>query len=124
MGIIKIKGKVVSGVKKGAYYVSLDVYRKFFKKLLGKEPFPGTLNIELNDGVEVTSFLKERYNPPDKKYSPIFYALGKMCNKTVVIIRPKMSVHRKNVIEVVADERLREKFNLKDGDSVEIEINV
>jgi riboflavin kinase, archaea type len=45
------KGKIVSGMGEGSYYMSLKGYRKQFKEKLGYEPFPGTLNLKLEDKI-------------------------------------------------------------------------
>lgn len=47
--VITLEGRVVSGMGEGAYYMSLEGYRKQFREKLGYEPFPGTLNIKLSD---------------------------------------------------------------------------
>lgn len=44
---IKLEGYVVSGLGEGAFYMSLEGYRKAFEKVLGYVPYPGTLNIKL-----------------------------------------------------------------------------
>src|ERR671928_100116 len=46
---IDFKGTIVSGMGEGAYYMSLDGYKKQFKEKLGYEPFPGTLNLKLEE---------------------------------------------------------------------------
>src|ERR671925_2061691 len=45
------EGNVISGRGEGAYYMSLEAYRKKFKKKLGYEPYPGTLNVKLTDRI-------------------------------------------------------------------------
>jgi riboflavin kinase, archaea type len=45
------KGKIVSGMGEGSYYMSLKGYRNQFKEKLGYEPFPGTLNLKLEDKI-------------------------------------------------------------------------
>jgi riboflavin kinase, archaea type len=48
---IDFEGTVVSGMGEGAYYMSLEGYRKQFKDKLGFEPYPGTLNVKLIDQI-------------------------------------------------------------------------
>src|SRR6476620_155827 len=48
---ITFKGKIVNGMGEGAYYMSLDEYKKQFKEKLGYVPFPGTLNLKLEDKI-------------------------------------------------------------------------
>jgi riboflavin kinase len=49
---IVVKGKVVTGLGEGQYYISLDGYRKQFNQKLGFDPFPGTLNLKLSGPFE------------------------------------------------------------------------
>ena len=46
---LELRGKIVSGMGEGAYYMSLKGYSKQFKLKLGYIPFPGTLNVRLDD---------------------------------------------------------------------------
>jgi riboflavin kinase len=45
---ISFKGKIVSGSGEGSYYMSLNGYKNQFRQKLGYEPYPGTLNVELD----------------------------------------------------------------------------
>ena len=45
---IELQGVIVSGMGEGAYYMSLNGYTKQFKSKIGYVPFPGTLNVKLN----------------------------------------------------------------------------
>jgi riboflavin kinase, archaea type len=45
------QGKIVTGMGEGSYYMSLKGYTKQFKDKLGYEPFPGTLNVRLDDKI-------------------------------------------------------------------------
>ena len=42
-----LKGRVVSGAKKAAFFTQLDWVLEQCSEKLGFEPFPGTLNIEI-----------------------------------------------------------------------------
>ncbi len=43
------EGEVTGGMGEGRHYISLSGYMKQFKDRLGYEPFPGTLNVRLDD---------------------------------------------------------------------------
>jgi len=118
---MKIRGAVLSGLGKGSYYVSLEPYRKFFEKLLGKSIFCGTLNVCLQDGTWSDLPLK-LYNPPNN-FSPVYYVRARVFSEEVILVRPVKSRHPQNVIEIVASSNLRKKYRLKDGDVIEIEVN-
>ena len=67
---VELKGILVSGMGEGAYYMGLSGYTKQFKSKIGYVPFPGTLNVKLEqkiyqeaikqfeslDGVKIKSF--------------------------------------------------------------------
>lgn len=46
---LQIKGKITNGLGKAKDYIDLDGYKHQFEELLGYEPYPGTLNVSLND---------------------------------------------------------------------------
>jgi len=60
---ISFKGKIVTGMGEGAYYMSLEGYKKQFRDKLGYEPFPGTLNVKIEDKFYMNS-RKELINYP------------------------------------------------------------
>ncbi|MEM0174073.1 MAG: DUF120 domain-containing protein, partial [Sulfolobaceae archaeon] len=47
--ILTIKGKVVSGLGEGRIFLSIPYYIESFKRILGFEPYPGTLNVLIYD---------------------------------------------------------------------------
>lgn len=112
----RLNGIVRSGLGRGAYFISQEPYRSFFKGLLGKPPFPGTLNVELNsDWIEELP-LKNHYQPANK--GGFWYYLGEIENLKIVVIRPDKSKHPNNILEIVASEYLRDLFDLTDGDRI------
>ncbi|MGA7076322.1 MAG: DUF120 domain-containing protein, partial [Halobacteriota archaeon] len=46
---IELNGIIVSGLGEGRYYLSIRGYTKQFEERLGFTPYPGTLNIKLDD---------------------------------------------------------------------------
>ena len=55
---IELSGSVISGLGEGAYYMSLKGYTKQFKVKIGYIPFPGTLNIKLNQ-LQATQIIQQ-----------------------------------------------------------------
>ena len=60
-GHLEITGKIVSGIKQGAYFTQLDWVQEQCLMKLGFRPFPGTLNLEIPEesAVLVEKFLSE-----------------------------------------------------------------
>ncbi|HEC96326.1 MAG TPA: DUF120 domain-containing protein [Euryarchaeota archaeon] len=118
--IIKVTGNVVTGVNKGSYYVR--VYSDEIKKILGSEPYYGTLNVMVSedDYNKVKSYAKgvikgfERYG---KKFYDVFYLRCRVKNVDGIIVFPTMGGH-KNVLEII----LPQKIDVKVGEEVSIEV--
>ncbi len=138
---IVILGTVQSGMKEGAYYVSIKGYFDQFQEKLGFLPYKGTLNLELNN--TNIDLLREKL----KNLKPVVIAGFKDDNSErtygvvdcyncsisridnpeekikAAILDIKRTHHKKNVIEILAEPYLRDYFNLKDGDKLIIELN-
>lgn len=57
------EGNVISGMGEGAYYMSLEGYRRQFREKLGYEPYPGTLNVQLTDQIYMNGRLELGKHP-------------------------------------------------------------
>jgi riboflavin kinase len=128
---LKLTGNVTSGLGEGRYYVRQEGYRTQFRRELGFDPYPGTLDIRLDKrsleqkellrglpGKHIEGFAtKERTFGPVKCFPAIFR------DTKVAVILPART-HLTDIIEVLASKRLRKEFGLEDGDEVEIEVMI
>ncbi len=117
---IKLLGKVVSGIGEGAYYV--NIYRNVFNEVLGINPYPGTLNIDVGEDIRELWF---KLNPliikPRRKDLSIVYVLpGFVNNIRGYAIKPLKTIHQWNIIEFISSENIRSKLGISDGDTVEV----
>lgn len=130
----KIKGEVFSGIGEGAYYISLEGYKKQFIKKLGFDPFPGTLNLRLRSLkslrkrriLEHRDFPKiqiEGFKEGTRTFGDVD-ALRILINNKVkgAILFIQRTHHSAPILEIISPYFLREKLDLKDGDIVELEI--
>lgn len=126
---MKILGFVISGTKKGGYFISQKYYSEQFKEKLGFKPYPGTLNIQLQEeNLEQIAKIpteeigiiegKERFGAV--KY--IKASLNDAVNGALVF--PVKTEHPQDILEFIASENLREKLNLQDGELVSLDIKV
>lgn len=128
-----VKGTVLSGTGRGAKFISLPIYKNIFENLLGKEPFLGTLNIELP--TEDAKFVNKKFSEGqvfdnleynNKEYGGIITIPleviynGESYNG--VGVRPYLTVHDSDVLEIVSPIHLRKNMNLEDGDHIEVKI--
>jgi len=125
--MIKLKGKVFSGIGEGEFYMSQEGYIKQFEKLFGFTPFPGTLNVRA-DMNEIKQFIKTGKSILIEGFSANGRSFGKLIgfrvhinNVSCVLIIPERTQHNSDVIELVSEVKLRKALNLNDGDVVTIE---
>ena len=123
---MKIEGKVTTGLGKAAYFLSQEFYTKEFEKNLGFVPYPGTLNIIVEE--ENLSKINEIKNnceniiKPDTEFGAVKY-IDAVLNDEVkgAIVFPAKTTHDENYLEFIAENKLRDQLDLEDGDIVNIE---
>lgn len=123
MSMTKLKGKVVTGLGEGQYYISRDGYRRQFNLKLGFDPSPGTLNLKLAEPfpqAEADSVEIERFEDETGKFGGCKCYRVKIGDIKGAIVRPERSNYPPDLIEVIAPVHLRKALNLKDGDELEI----
>jgi riboflavin kinase len=123
---MKIDGKVTTGLGKAAFFLSQEFYTKEFDKNLGFIPFPGTLNVivseEYLDEINEIKDSCENLIKPDEGFGAVKYIEAKLNDKIDgAIVFPAKTTHDENYLEFIAEDKLRDKLNLNDGDVVFIE---
>ena len=126
---MKILGFVISGTKKGGYFISQKFYSEQIKEKLGFKPFPGTLNIQIQEGNleqiakiprEEIGTIKGEGDFGDVKY--IKACLNGKINGAIVF--PVKTQHPQDILEFIANVNLREHLTLEDGALVSLDIKV
>jgi riboflavin kinase len=122
---ITITGKIVSGVKKGAFFTQLDWVQEQCQKKLGFKPFPGTLNIEIaEETIPIVEALQQgdgiELVPPDAGFcSGHVYPVSVMGVAGAIVAPAKeVRTHGPNIIEIMAPISLKEALDVKDGDEI------
>ncbi len=135
---IEMLGEVTTGMGEGKYYISLEGYAKQFREKLGYEPFPGTLNIDLNeesvkrkkslsniDGVRIDEWEDEERSYGAATCYPAIITNNK--NEKEVkghIIEPERTHHSGSTIELISPVKLLDELNINEGNYVKIKINI
>jgi len=122
-----LDGIVVTGLGKGAVFMSIDHYKKEFKDKLGFDPFPGTLNLIVNK--EQTVILKnlgpiriESFKKNKKTFGGVSCYKVKINNIDGAIIVPDLTEHEGDMIEIISSINLKSELKIKDGDKVKIKL--
>jgi len=131
---VELKGTLVSGMGEGAYYMSLKGYTKQFEKKINYIPFPGTLNVKLNqkkhteavqqfdalDGILIDGFSDEK-----RTYGWVKCFKAKL-NKSVdcELIRLERTHHDPSIIELISKRSIRKTAKISDGSKITIRIPI
>ncbi len=123
---MKIDGEVTTGLGKAAYFLSQEFYTKEFEKNLGFIPYPGTLNVVISEEYlgEINKIKNECENliKPDTEFGAVKYIEAKLNdNVSGAIVFPAKTTHEENYLEFICEKKLRDEFNLVDGDIVSLE---
>jgi riboflavin kinase len=125
--VLRIKGKVSSGSGEGAKFIQLPWAKKQIAEKLGFIPYPGTLNIKTTGDIHKLEKLLKKEKTIEI-LSAKGFCRGRFFNACFMdalkcaIVIPQVENHPEDVLEVIAPINLRQKFNLKDGDTVDVQI--
>ncbi len=120
-----IRGKVAAGLGEGQYYISREGYRTQFLQSLGFVPFPGTLNIKLDEPfvpVSRQAIKIEGFQDEGRTFGGCRCYKIRLKGIEAAIVRPERSSYPENLVEVIAPVSLREALGLANGDEVEVTI--
>ena len=131
---VELKGTLVSGMGEGAYYMGLKGYTKQFQSKIGYVPYPGTLNVRLDqkihqeaikqfetlNGVKIKSFSDGK-----RTYGWVKCFTAKLNNSTnCELIILERTHHDDSIIELISKSCIRKIAKLKDGSKVSIKIPI
>jgi riboflavin kinase len=133
---IEFEGSVVSGMGEGAYYMSLEGYRRQFKERLGYEPYPGTLNIRLTDQIFMNSrrelgkhpsIFLDGFSDGTRTYGWVkcYRAAindGAVDNAAVLVL--ERTHYDDSMLEVIAPMSIKQAAGIKNGQRVKVEVQL
>ena len=121
----RLRGRVVSGVSSFGFWI--ERLSTFYEQKTGMRLYPGTLNIEL----------PSRYSLPAdpirleaKEYGgsvSVSIVPCRIFDRRAFLLRTDenergVGHHPRNIIEIATDVRLRDVYQLHDGDWIEVEL--
>ena len=124
---VEAKGRVFSGIGKGGYYVGHAEYQKRFRQYLGYAPYPGTLNIKIEDRGSIERIAKVRaaggiriegFRIGGESFSSLICVKGELRGEAITLLFIDVTHYNESVVELVSPTYLRGRFGLKDGDEV------
>lgn len=132
--VVEIHGIVTEGLKDGAYYMSLDGYKRQIRQKLGFNAYPGTLNLRVAGktdlennqklqkakGIEIEGFKDERQHRVYGGASCFKAKINDTAQGAVLI--PKRTHHDAHTLEIISPEFLRMALGLKNGSHAKITV--
>ncbi len=124
-------GRLATGIGQGVYFTGLDWAREQFIDRLGIDPYPGTVNVIVDDPDSMPVWVRVKRGPGiridnpgngphdcDARCYPVTVA-GRIAGAIVV---PEVEGYPPAQVEIIADVGVRQTLGIEDGDTVEIEI--
>ncbi len=126
---VRLLGRYVKGLGRAGAFLSMEVYREILSRRLGSDPYPGTLNIEV-EGLGGYRELRRICPPEDvgdievggRIFGGLHIWRGSIGGERVLVIRPYRSAHPENVLEVVSREKLAERLKIEEGQAIAVDI--
>lgn len=129
---LEVRGRVFSGMGKGRYYVGHPVYQKRFKEVLGYSPYPGTLNIKIEDDGTVNRLNEikskdgvkvEGFTLGGESFSSLACFDGVLKGEKVTLLFIDVTYYNESVVELISPTYLRGKLGLRDGDLISFNVD-
>jgi riboflavin kinase len=116
-----MRGKIASGLGQGQYFISREGYSRQFLEHLGFVPFPGTLNVRLEEPfpTEKPAIRIEGFAEEGKSFGECKCYRIKLNGIEAAVVRPEKSRYPLELIEIIAPVKLRA-LGLEDDDPVEV----
>jgi catechol 2,3-dioxygenase-like lactoylglutathione lyase family enzyme len=127
----KIRGRVTTGSGRGKHFTRLAWARRQFIDKLGIDPFPGTINVIVDEPESMAVWGQIRDTPGVSIENPNSgphdcnarcYQVSIEGKVNAAIVLPEVSDYSTNRIEIIADTGVREALALNDGDLLNLEI--
>lgn len=120
----------------GAYYMSLEGYRRQFKDKLGYEPYPGTLNVRLVDQLYMNarrelgrhpSIFVDGFSDSTRTYGWVkcYRAIindGAVDNAAVLVL--ERTHYDDSMLEVIAPVSIKQAAGIKNGDRIKVQVQL
>ncbi len=130
---LTVSGRVFSGMGKGRYYVGHPEYQKRFKECLGYAPYPGTLNLKLEESSSIRELRELRskdgaeirgFTLGGETFSAVTCFNGELRGERVTLLSLEVTYYNESVVELISPTYLRGKLGLRDGDIVSFSVDV
>ncbi len=124
---MEISGIIESGAGKGAFFTQVDWVVKQCENKLDMTPFPGTLNVKIDDRTvhQLGEFLRvadAELIPDDPSFCAARVKKVTVNGIAAAVVLPSedVRIHDNRTIELIASSNLKKRLSLNDGDTITI----
>lgn len=133
---LELRGKVTTGLGRGADFVALPGYAQQFERRLGYRPFPGTFNLELTeasrdarsrlsdlDGIHI-----DAWETGDRSYGAVTcYPVSLQVPDGTTVdaahaLVPDRTDHDPSQLEIIAPVELRDRLDVDDNEVISVHV--
>ena len=123
--MLVLTGRVVTGVGNFAYWIEL--LKEHYRRKTGLNLFPDTLNVELEEEYRVPAGATRLEGDEYGGTVSVNIVPCRIFEEQAVILRTERceseeGTHARRIVEVACEVKLRDKYRLRDGDTVRIEV--
>ena len=120
---MRFKATVRSGKEEAQDYLEMGGYQAGIEQILGFEPFPGTMNREVDSDTdrelkEGSVQRLESFKADGERYPGGFLYPISVEGEEAAVLEPDITDHPPELLEVVAENKLRSKIKAQDGDTL------
>ena len=128
----QLLGRLTTGIGQGKHFTRLDWARHQFVEKLGIDPFPGTINLIIDDPESMKVWKRLQGTPGVRINNPNegpqdcdarCYPVSINGHIDGAIVLPEVSGYPPTQIEIIATMRVRDALNIDDGDSLRLDIH-
>jgi riboflavin kinase, archaea type len=125
---MKIKGKIVKGLGESGKFLAIDWVDKQLCEKFGFSPFPGTLNIRVDDA-GVQEMLKEKaterlIHQSEGFCDAVLFKVTVSGTYECGVVIPLVPGYDGQLLEIVAPVHLKEALSIDDGDEVVLHLEL
>jgi CTP-dependent riboflavin kinase len=127
---MQISGIIQSGAGKGAFFTQVDWVVRQCEEMLGYRPFPGTLNVRVDDSdMAVLTHLANGNDfellPDDPAFCSAKVTKVTLNGIAAAVVMPAedVRIHEEQIVELIAACNIKKVLGLKDGDAVRLSWN-
>ena len=128
---IVIFGKTVKGLEESNSFMEVPWVKEQFVSKLGFTPYPGTFNLEIEDGDSLMRWREAKKRKGIEIMPQENGFCGARCYPVIVadniegtIVVPEILEYPDSKIEIIAPHNIRGELGLTDGDLVKVEVVV